>query len=61
MTSAPDWLIVPPITRSPMVLVTGINSPVTIDSSSAERPSVTLPSTGTFSPGRMRRRSPTTI
>ena len=59
MTSAPDWLIVPPITRSPTVLVTGINSPVTIDSSSAERPSATLPSTGTFSPGRMRRRSPT--
>jgi hypothetical protein len=31
-------------------LVTGIDSPVTIDSSSEEWPSVTMPSTGTFSP-----------
>jgi hypothetical protein len=39
--------------------VTGIDSPVTIDSSSEERPSSTTPSTGTFSPGRTRRLSPT--
>ena len=39
--------------------MTGIDSPVTIDSSSDERPSITTPSTGTFSPGRTRRMSPT--
>jgi Cu/Ag efflux protein CusF len=32
-------LIVPPITFSPGVLVTGMDSPVTIDSSTALRPS----------------------
>jgi hypothetical protein len=37
---------------------TGIGSPVTIDSSTALRPSSTTPSTGTFSPGRTRSRSP---
>src|SRR3546814_23642 len=59
MTSAPLWFIVPPITASETVLVTGMDSPVTIDSSSAERPSSTTPSTGTFSPGRPRNLSPT--
>ena len=59
ITSAPDWFIVPPITSAPTSLVTGIDSPVTIDSSTALRPSVTTPSTGTFSPGRTRSRSPT--
>ena len=59
MTKPPDWLSVPPITLSPASLVTGIDSPVTIDSSSEERPSSTAPSTGTFSPGRTRSRSPT--
>ena len=59
MTRAPDWFIVPPITLAPTSLVTGIDSPVTIDSSTALRPSRTAPSTGTFSPGRTRRRSPT--
>ena len=38
---------------------TGNGSPVSIDSSTLERPSSTTPSTGTFSPGRTRRRSPT--
>ena len=52
MRNAPVWLIVAPITASPAVLVTGIGSPVTIDSSTAERPSTTSPSTGIFSPGR---------
>ena len=47
------------MTVSPAVLVTGIDSPVTSDSSSEERPSSTVPSTGTFSPGRTRSRSPT--
>ena len=59
MTSAPVWFSVPPITLAPASLVTGIDSPVTIDSSTALRPSTTAPSTGTFSPGRTRRRSPT--
>ena len=38
---------------------TGIGSPVSIDSSTALSPSSTTPSTGSFSPGRTRRRSPT--
>ena len=59
MTRPPVVLIVPPITLAPRSLVTGIDSPVTIDSSSDERPSITSPSTGTFSPGRTRSRSPT--
>ena len=50
---------VPPITRSPAAFSTGIGSPVTIDSSTALAPSSTTPSTGTFSPGRTRSRSPT--
>ena len=59
MTKLPLALIVPPMTRASLSLVTGMDSPVTIDSSSAERPSSTTPSTGTFSPGRTRKRSPT--
>ena len=39
---------------------TGIGSPVSIDSSTAEAPSTTTPSTGTLSPGRTRSRSPGT-
>ena len=42
-----------------MRLVTGSGSPVGIDSSSELLPSVILPSTGTFSPGRTRSKSPT--
>ena len=37
MTRAPVPLTVPPITRSPGCLATGIDSPVTIDSSTALR------------------------
>jgi hypothetical protein len=59
MTRAPLVFIVAPITLSPARLVTGIGSPVSIDSSTALSPSTTSPSTGTFSPGRMRSRSPT--
>src|SRR5262249_37618825 len=40
-------------------LAIGMDSPVTMDSSSVDRPSNTIPSTGTFSPGRTRKRSPT--
>ena len=52
-----------PFTVAPMTLVParfskGVGSPVTMDSSTKLAPSVTVPSTGTFSPGRMRRRSP---
>ena len=60
-TSPPFWLTVPPITRAPSVFDTGIDSPVTMDSSTKERPSVTTPSTGIFSPGRTRKQSPTAI
>ena len=38
--------------------VAGIGSPVSIDSSTADMPSTTTPSTGTLSPGRTRSRSP---
>ena len=41
---APVRLMVPPITVSPTVLGTGIDSPVTGDSSTTERPSSTIPS-----------------
>ena len=53
-------LIVAPMTSSPADLVTGIGSPVSMDSSTAEAPSTTTPSTGTLSPGRTRSRSPAT-
>ena len=43
----------PPMTASPSVISIGIGSPVTSDSSIAERPPITRPSTGTRSPGRM--------
>ena len=55
MTRPPLWLTVPPITLSPAAFDTGIDLPVTIDSSTDERPSVTTPSTGIFSPGRTRK------
>ncbi len=48
------------MTLAPASFVTGIASPVIIDSSTADLPSITTPSTGTFSPGRTRSRSPTT-
>jgi hypothetical protein len=49
---------VAPISRAPVVFSTGMDSPVTMDSSSALTPSSTTPSTGTFSPGRTRSTSP---
>ena len=54
----PVVLIVPPITSSPIFVETGIGSPVTIDWSTAEEPSVTTPSTGIRSPGLMITTSP---
>ena len=59
ITRVPLPLIVAPMTRSPGALLHRHGSPVIIDSSTLERPSSTTPSTGTFSPGRTRRRSPT--
>jgi hypothetical protein len=61
MVSDPVWFKVPPMTVSPADLVTGMDSPVTKDSSTAERPSSTAASTGTFSPGRTRSTSPITM
>ena len=47
------------MTSSPAALPTGMLSPVTMLSSTAERPSTTTPSTAIFSPGRTRTTSPT--
>ena len=44
-----------PITRSP---ATGLDSPVTIDSSNSASPSMTTPSAGVRAPGRTRTTSP---
>ena len=57
--NAPDSLMVAPVTLSPIFLVTGMDSPVIMDSSTLEVPAVTMPSTGSFSPGRMAMISPT--
>ena len=56
----PVVFIVAPMTSSPGPLATGIDSPVIIDSSTAEAPSTTTPSTGIFEPGRTTTTSPTT-
>ncbi len=58
-TRVPDVFIVAPMTLSPTCLLTGIDSPVIMDSSTELWPSTTTPSTGVFSPGRTRSRSPT--
>ena len=60
ITNEPVVLMVAPMTSSPAPFVAGIGSPVSIDSSTADMPSTTTPSTGTLSPGRTRRRSPGT-
>ncbi len=54
----PSREIVAPATSSPGPLATGMDSPVSIDSSTAARPSSTTPSTGIRSPGRTMTRSP---
>ena len=56
----PVVFTVAPMTASPIFLETGIGSPVSIDSSTAEAPSVTTPSTAIFSPGLTITRSPGT-
>ncbi len=58
MRNDPVPLSVPAVTASPIVFSLGRDSPVSRDSSTALWPSTTTPSTGTFSPGRTRRRSP---
>ena len=55
----PILFSVAPITSSLGPLSTGMDSPVNMDSSTAEVPSTTMPSTGSFSPGRTTTRSPT--
>ena len=50
---------VPPITAAPACLSTGIDSPVSIDSSTDEEPSSTTPSVAMRSPGRTTIVSPT--
>jgi hypothetical protein len=59
MRNVPVALIDAPMTLSPTPLLTGRLSPVTIDSSTSERPSITVPSTGIRPPGRTRTASPT--
>ena len=57
-TSRPLMFTVAPVTGSPGPTSAGIDSPVTSDASTAERPSVTIPSVAIFSPGRTTNRSP---
>ncbi len=56
--SAPWWFSVPAYTGAPSALSTGRLSPVSIDSSTAERPSITVPSAASRSPGRTSITSP---
>ena len=51
-SSGEDTLILPPVTRSPTALGTGMLSPVSSASLASPRPSTTRPSTGITSPGR---------
>ena len=57
--SRPVLLSVPPIMAAPGFFATGMDSPVSIDSSTADEPSITSPSVGTFSPGLTMTTSPT--
>jgi hypothetical protein len=50
--NAPVPFTVPPKTGAPGAFSTGIDSPVSIDSSTVDRPSIHTPSTGRRSPGR---------
>ena len=59
-TRRPFALIVAPTTASPGPFSTGTDSPVIIDSSTADAPETTTPSVATFSPGRTTNSSPTT-
>ena len=55
----PSTLSVPEVTVSPSDFGTGMDSPVTADSSILVAPSVTVPSTGMRAPGRTTMMSPT--
>lgn len=57
----PFLLIVPETIVSPTVFSTGILSPVILDWSTDELPSIITPSTGILPPGLISRLSPTTI
>ena len=56
---APVRFSVPPITLAPTCFSTGMDSPVSIDSSTAEAPSLTTPSVAMRWPGRTTTVSPT--
>ncbi len=58
-TSRPLVFTVAPVTPSPGATSTGTDSPVSIEASTAEEPSTTVPSVAIFSPGRTTNRSPT--
>ena len=58
ITRLPFLLMVPPVTGSPGPFSTGTGSPVIMLSSTEDRPSITVASTGTLPPGRTRSRSP---
>ena len=55
----PVLLSVPPMTSEPARFSTGMDSPVSMDSSTADAPSITSPSVGIFSPGFTMTVSPT--
>ncbi|CAM5270912.1 hypothetical protein SALBM135S_06590 [Streptomyces alboniger] len=58
-TRRPEVFTVAPVTVSPTPTSTGTDSPVSIEASTADAPSTTVPSVATVSPGRTRKRSPT--
>ena len=58
-TRRPPALTVAPVTGSPTATSTGTDSPVSMEASTADEPSTTVPSVAIFSPGRTRKRSPT--
>ena len=58
---APAPLTVPPNTLAPGSLLTGMLSPVSMDSSTVDRPDSTSPSADRLSPGWISRVSPSTI
>ena len=58
-TRRPPALTVAPVTSSPGPTSTGTDSPVSIETSTAEVPRSTTPSVATFSPGRTTNTSPT--
>ncbi len=58
-TSRPPALTVAPATGSPTPTSTGMDSPVSMEASTADEPSTTVPSVAIFSPGRTTKRVPT--